>query len=81
VTPIRPCPPGSGGSSVGVMRARGREMTMGGQDKAQAVERAVRLLGRDDQASRQALGHLWDEALTRAASLRSTSCRTGSVCA
>jgi hypothetical protein len=62
VTPIRPCPPGSGGSSVGVMRARGREMTMGGQDKAQAVERAVRLLGRDDQASRQALGNLWDEA-------------------
>jgi hypothetical protein len=37
-------------------------MTMGGQGKAQAVERAARLLGRDDQASRQALGRLWDEA-------------------
>jgi hypothetical protein len=46
---------------------------MGGQDKAQALERAARLLGRndqasrqalgrDDQASRQALGRLWDEA-------------------
>jgi len=35
---------------------------MGGQDKPQAVERAARLLGRDDQASRQALGRLWDEA-------------------
>jgi hypothetical protein len=30
--------------------------------KAQAVERAARLLGRDDQASRPALGNLWDEA-------------------
>jgi hypothetical protein len=37
-------------------------MTMGGRDKARAVERAARLLGRDDQASRQALGSLWDEA-------------------
>jgi uncharacterized protein YidB (DUF937 family) len=37
-------------------------MTMSGQEKAQAVERAARLLGRDDQASRQALGSLWDEA-------------------
>jgi hypothetical protein len=35
---------------------------MGGQGRAQAVERAARLLGRDDQASRQALGSLWDEA-------------------
>ena len=35
---------------------------MGGQGKVQAVERAARLLGRDDQASRQALGRLWDEA-------------------
>jgi hypothetical protein len=33
-----------------------------GQDKAQAVEQAARLLGRDDQRSRQALGSLWDEA-------------------
>ena len=47
---------------MGVVRAREREMTMGGQDKPQAVERAARLLGRDDQASRQALGRLWDEA-------------------
>ena len=30
--------------------------------KAQALERAARLLGRDDQASRLALGSLWDEA-------------------
>ena len=35
---------------------------MGGQHRAQAVERAARLLGRDDQPSRQALGRLWDEA-------------------
>lgn len=39
-----------------------REMTVGEQDKAQAVEQAARLLGRDDQASRRALGDLWDEA-------------------
>ena len=37
-------------------------MTVSGQDRAQAVERAARLIGRDDQASRQALGSLWDEA-------------------
>jgi hypothetical protein len=37
-------------------------MTVGGQDKAMAVAQAARLLGRDDQASRQALGSLWDEA-------------------
>jgi hypothetical protein len=30
--------------------------------KAQAVERAARRLGRDDQASRLALGNLWEEA-------------------
>jgi hypothetical protein len=40
-------------------------MTMDGQDKAQTVERAARLLGQDDQASRQALGSLWDEAFDR----------------
>ena len=39
-----------------------REMTVGGQDKAQSVEQAARLLGRDDEASRRALGSLWDEA-------------------
>jgi hypothetical protein len=32
------------------------------QDKALALERAARLLGRDDQASQRALGSLWDEA-------------------
>jgi hypothetical protein len=37
-------------------------MAMGGQGKAQAVERAARLLGRDGQPTRQALGSLWDEA-------------------
>jgi hypothetical protein len=35
---------------------------VGEQDKAQAVERVARLLGHDDQPSRQALGSLWDEA-------------------
>ena len=30
--------------------------------KAQAVERAARLLGHDDQAFRLALGSLWEEA-------------------
>jgi len=35
---------------------------VGEQEKAQAVERAARLLGRGDQAARQALGSLWDEA-------------------
>jgi hypothetical protein len=39
-----------------------QEMTVGEQEKAQAVERAARLLGRGDQASWQALGSLWDEA-------------------
>jgi hypothetical protein len=37
-------------------------MTVGEQDKSQAVERAARLLARDDQAARQALAGLWDEA-------------------
>jgi hypothetical protein len=37
-------------------------MTMNGQDKAAAVERAARRLGRDDQVSQQMLGGLWDEA-------------------
>jgi hypothetical protein len=32
------------------------------QDKAQAVERAARLLGCGDQVSWQALRNLWDEA-------------------
>ena len=35
---------------------------MNGQDNAAAVERAARGLGRDDQATRQVLGSLWDEA-------------------
>jgi hypothetical protein len=39
-----------------------KEMTVSGQEKTQAVERAARLLGRNDQASWQALGSLWDEA-------------------
>ena len=37
-------------------------MTVTGQDKAQAVEQAARLLGPDDQRVWQALGSLWDEA-------------------
>jgi hypothetical protein len=37
-------------------------MTVTGQDKAQAVEQAARMLGRDDQAAWQALGCMWDEA-------------------
>jgi hypothetical protein len=39
-----------------------REVTVTGQDRAQAVEQAARLLGRADQAAWQALGRLWDEA-------------------
>jgi len=37
-------------------------MTVSGQDKAQAIERAAHLLGRDDEAARQALSSLWEEA-------------------
>jgi hypothetical protein len=37
-------------------------MTVTGHGKAQAVAQAVRLLGRDDQAARQELGNMWDEA-------------------
>ena len=70
--PVRPCPAGRGRSSVCVVDGASQkscglesceqEMTVGEQDKAQAVEQAARLLGRDDQASRQALASLWDEA-------------------
>ena len=35
---------------------------MNEQDKSAAVEQAARRLGRDDQAFRQVLGSLWDEA-------------------
>lgn len=35
---------------------------MGEELKAQALAEAARLLGRDDAASRQALGLLWDSA-------------------
>ena len=38
---------------------------MSEQEKAQAVERAAGLLGRNDQASWQALGSLWDEAFDK----------------
>jgi len=38
------------------------EIAVNEQYKAQAVERAARLLGRDDQAFRLALGSLWEEA-------------------
>ena len=44
------------------LESREREMTVSGQDRARAVEQAARLLGRDDQESRQALCGLWDEA-------------------
>jgi hypothetical protein len=37
-------------------------MTVNEQDKSAAVEQAARWLGRDDQAFRQVLGSLWDEA-------------------
>jgi hypothetical protein len=68
--PVRPCPSGLGRSSIVLcaseksfrLESRGREMTVGGQDKAQAVERAARLLAHDDQAARQALASLWEEA-------------------
>jgi hypothetical protein len=42
--------------------SRNQEMTVSQQEKAQAVQRAARLLGRGDEAARQALGSLWDEA-------------------
>ena len=42
-----------------------QEMTVSEQEKAQAVARAARLLARDDLASRQALGSLWDEAFDK----------------
>ena len=32
------------------------------QDRAQAVDQAARLLGRDDQVFQRALASLWDEA-------------------
>jgi hypothetical protein len=38
------------------------EQTVGEQDKPIAVARAARLLGRDDDADREALSLLWDEA-------------------
>jgi len=49
---------------MGVVLAREREMTMGGQDKPQAVERAARLLGRDRPTQRAlAFGAVGDVAL------------------
>jgi len=46
----------------GALESRERETTVDGQDKSAAVERTARRLGCDDQASRQMLGSLWDEA-------------------
>lgn len=67
--PVRPCLPERGCASValrGPFSSRARqEMMVSGQDRALAVERAARLIGRDDQASRQALGSLWDEAFDK----------------
>ena len=78
VVPVRPCPVGRARTTVvsaGPRRAEvdfaseesaigsaEQEMTVSEQDKAQAVQRAARLLGCTDQASWQALGSLWDEA-------------------
>jgi hypothetical protein len=79
--PVRPCPSGRARTSVlsagpriaeadfaseeSATGSAEREMTVSEQDKAQAVERAARLLGCSDQASWQALGSLWDEAYDR----------------
>ena len=52
---------GASGKSCRLGSCR-REMTVGEQDKAQAVERAARLLALNDQAAEQALASLWDEA-------------------
>jgi hypothetical protein len=43
-----------------MMTVSGQDMAQ--QDRAQAMAQAARLLGRDDQVSRQALASLWDEA-------------------
>ena len=37
-------------------------MAVNEQEKTRAVERTAGLLGRNDQASSQALGSLWDDA-------------------
>jgi hypothetical protein len=44
------------------VESRNEEIAVNGQEKPQALERAARLLGREDQACRLALGSLWDEA-------------------
>ena len=46
---------------VGRCGSRAREIKMN-QQKAQALARAARMLGRDDEAFRLALGQVWDAA-------------------
>jgi hypothetical protein len=59
--PVRPWLPRhpKGRVAAGVAN---QEIAVDEQEKAPALERAARLLGRDDQAARLALGSLWDEA-------------------
>ncbi len=45
-----------------LLDSRNEEIAVNGKDKAQALERAARLVGRDDHASRLALEGLWDKA-------------------
>jgi hypothetical protein len=52
----------AGAPVPGALESRERETTVDGRDKSAAVEQAARRLGCGDQASRQVLGSLWDEA-------------------
>jgi hypothetical protein len=60
--PVRPWLPRHTSEKSYSAEPGAEEIAVNEQDKALALERAARLLGRDDQASRRALGSLWDEA-------------------
>jgi hypothetical protein len=70
--PEQPCLPSRRGGTLGIgarvrshcgtrCASRAQETTMN-QQKVQALTRAARLLGRDDEALRLALGQVWDAA-------------------
>jgi hypothetical protein len=62
VMPVRPWLPHYASEQNYCAESGAEEIAVNEQDKALALERAARLLGRDDQASQRALGSLWDEA-------------------